>query len=627
VDVTSHRRAWMRRAGVVVALVAGALVAVPASPAVAADPEVQITGLSSGTLTSGERAQLTFKVVNKNEKPPGSDTANIKVTSSFGELTCEGQCDFNDQVPREGEKEFTATLVARNVPEGETRSGKIEIRAEINNEAGTAERDVTVRGPQKQQPETVKEISGRVTDISTGEAIAGAFVAISDSAEHRYDTITDRDGRYTFTGSTEKPITPGEIQIGAQKEDVRVFKTINVGAGKSLTGYRLVLRLSAPAPTTSPSSAAAPTPSAEPTLPTAEPTEAAAAAPGPATTEEGSGGFGSLLLLLLGGLLVALGVGAIVLLWLRRKDNAGDDDDEPIAVAPGGGPVRPVYGGMSNPTNFAGPGPAAPTMAAGMGVSDAPTMLQNRPMIDDEFPDPYGAPLMPPQPPTYPGRPAWDDGYGEPGTQAGYGPPQGRPSSGGGFGAAPSSGGGHGSPAGAAGAAAGYGAAQAGGWGRDPGYDDRYDEPTGRFRAGDEARYGPGGHEREAYGDGEPGFGHSQRRGDAGGYPGQDDYRAVNGYDDRGYDDRGGYDDRAGYNGQTGYEQHGGYGETRHGDERGGYDQRGYDRVPEQRDAEYDNHGYGPGSGYPDDPGAQRRRGGSPPPRRSERRSADWLDD
>ncbi|HEX2774842.1 MAG TPA: carboxypeptidase-like regulatory domain-containing protein [Micromonosporaceae bacterium] len=623
----------MRRAGVVVALVAGALVAVPASPATAAPPDVEITSLSSGTLTSGQRATVTFKVTNTNAKPPGSDTANIKVTSSFGELTCEGQCDFSDQIPREGDQQFTATLLAGNVPPGETRSGKIEIRAEINGEASTTQRDMSVRGPQPQQPQqpqTVKEISGRVTDIRTGEGVPGAIVAISDSGDHRYDTITDDSGRYRFAGSAEKPITPGEILIGAQKDDVRVTKTITVGAGKSMTDYRLALRMSAPAPTASPSQNAAP--STEPTLATADPADSgAAAAPETAATGEDSGGFGSLLLILLGGLLIALGVGAIVLLWLRRKDSDGEDDGVP--AGPGGRPVRPAYAGTNDATRLAGPGAAAPTMAGGMALADAPTMLHNRPVVD-EFPDPYGAPLPPPQPPTYPGQPAWGEGYGEAApTQAGYGPAEGRPASGGGYGAVPSPGGGYGSPAsagggygaagGAFGAAAGSGGygphdqgdrhTQAGGWGRDGGYDNRYDEPTGRFGGGDGPGYGRGGHEPDPYGDAEPGYGQSQRHSDAGGYSGRDGYRGADSYDDRGgYDRRGGYgDDRGGYD-------PGSY-------DRSGYDQRGYERVPEQRDAGYDNRGYDRG-GYAEDPAGQSRRAGSPSGR-SERRSPDWLDD
>jgi hypothetical protein len=624
--VTTHRRAWMGRAGVVVALLAGALVAVPASPAAAAAPEVQIVSLSSGTLTSGQRATLTFRVANKNDKPPGSDTANIKVTSSFGELTCDGQCDFSDQIPRQGDKEFTATLVAGDVPPTETRSGKIEIRAEINGEDSQAERDVSVRGPQPQAPPTVKEISGRVTDINTGEGIAGAFVAIADSASHRYDTVTSETGRFRFVGSAERPITPGDIQIGAQKDDVRITKTISVGEGRSLLDYRLVLRMSAASPTASPSVAAAP--SAAATLPAAVPTDsAAAAAPEPAATEQDSGGFGSLLFILIGGLLVALGVGAMVLLWLRRRDSTGEDDD---AVLAGGPPVRPGYAGMGGgPPPLAGPR-AAPTMAAGTATADAPTML-HRPV--DEFPDPYGAPLPPPQPPTYPGTPGWAEGYGEaPPTQPGYGPvpPAGRPSSGGGYGGAPSSGGGYGSGSGGG----GYGVpdqsdrhtqAPPGGWGRG-GYEDRYDEPTGRFRGGD-GSFGSAGREPGPYGaepgpggygpDAEPGYG--QRHSDPG-YRGRDEYRGANGYDDRGgYDDGAAYHDRGGYNGRGGYDQRGGY-----GDDRGGYERGGYERVPEPRDAGYDNHGYDQG-GYGDD-SARGRRGG-PPAGRSERRSVDWLDD
>jgi hypothetical protein len=609
----------MVRAGVVVALLAGALVAIPASPAAAAEPEVQIVSLSSGTLTSGQRATLTYRVTNKNDKPPGSDTANIKVTSSFGELTCEGQCDFADQIPRQDAKEFTATLVAGAVPPGDTRSGKIVIRAAINGEESQAERDVSVRGPQPQAPPTVKEISGRVTDINTGEGIAGAFVAIADSGDHRYDVVTSDTGRFRFVGSAERPITPGDIQIGAQKDEVRETRTINAGAGRSLLDVRLVLRMPASSPTASPSAAPTATPEATLPLDTAAPTDSAVAAAEPGADED-SGGFGSLLFVVLGGLLVALGIGAMVLLWLRRKDGTADDD----AVLAGGPPTRPAYAGMAGGAPpLAGTG-AAPTMAAGMSA-DAPTMLQ-RPV--DEFPDPYGAPLPPPQQPTYPGAPGWAESYGNaPPTQAGYGPmpPEGRPSSGGGYGSAPSSGGGYG----VRDEGDRHTQAGPGDWGRG-GYDDRYDEPTGRFRGGD-GPFGSTGREPGPYG-GEPGpagYGpgsdaepeYGQRHSDAG-YRGRDEYRGANGYDDRArYDDRGGYDRGGGYgDDRGGYDQRGGYGE-----DRGGYARGGYERVPEPRDAGYDNHGYDRGR-YGDD-SARGRRGGRPPTGRSERRSVDWLDD
>ncbi|HEX7744958.1 MAG TPA: carboxypeptidase regulatory-like domain-containing protein [Micromonosporaceae bacterium] len=607
--MTTHRRAWMGRAGVVVALIVGAFVALPASPAAADAPDVQITGLSSGTLTSGQRATLTFRVTNKTPKlpPMNKDAVTVRITSSFGELSCAGQCDFTDEIDRESYKEYSATLVAGTVPPGETRAGKVQVRAQIGTEAATAERDVTVRGPQPQLPPTVAEISGKVTDMSTGEPVSGAIVAIADSGNHKYDVVTGEEGRFKFTGSGTKPITPGAIQIGAAKEDVTVTKTIDVGAGKRLTGYRLVLRLS-----TAPSSSAAAT-DAFPSEPApsdgAALTEPAQAAPEPAANED-SGGFGSLVMIIIGGVLVAFGVGAIVLLWLRRKND--NDDDHP--VGPAGRPVRPAYAGADAATRLGGAGVGAhdPTMMARSGLADAPTMMHSGPLVD-EFPDPYGAPLPPPQQPTYPGQPGWADNYG-PGapTRAGYGGPA-TPSSGGGYGTGPVSGGGYGAGPTSGG---GYGAReQAGahgqaGPGHRGGYGDRYDEPTGHYGSGEGPPYG-----RRGYDAGPPGEPGGRR------YAPESSYDRNPGRGDDGYDDRGGYagghEDRGGYGDRGGYD--GGY------DDRGGYDEPGYDRVPGQRDAGYADRGYD--RGYHDEPAGGGRRGGPPPSGRGDRRSVDWLDD
>ena len=56
----STHRSWKQRAGVVAALIAGALLAAPATPALAAEPTVRITGVSPTTVTSGGKVQLTY---------------------------------------------------------------------------------------------------------------------------------------------------------------------------------------------------------------------------------------------------------------------------------------------------------------------------------------------------------------------------------------------------------------------------------------------------------------------------------------------------------------------------------------------------------------------------------------
>ncbi len=67
----STHRSWKQRAGVVVALIAGALLAAPATPALAAEPTVRITGVSPTTVTSGGKVQLTYTVTAPKPDNPG----------------------------------------------------------------------------------------------------------------------------------------------------------------------------------------------------------------------------------------------------------------------------------------------------------------------------------------------------------------------------------------------------------------------------------------------------------------------------------------------------------------------------------------------------------------------------
>ncbi|MEU5942469.1 carboxypeptidase-like regulatory domain-containing protein [Micromonospora sp. NPDC047548] len=680
--MSTHRRAWKQRAGVVVALVAGALLTVPATAAQAAEPGVQITGLSSGTLDSGQRATLSFRVTNNNAKLPplNSDSVNIKVSTSFGELSCSGRCDFTEEIGRGDSKNYSVTLVAGDVASGQTKSGKVQINASIGGESDSAERDVTVRGPQPQEIQTVKYISGKVVVAANGEAVPNAMVMLRDSQGHQYQTTSDGSGNYRFTGSSSDPISPGRIDLGASKDNTPGTKTINASAGQSLTGQRIALALKVEV-----SPSATPSASVE-ALPTEEVTEeatdeSAEATPGQAqaaSNDEG-GSSGSFLIILLGGLLVAAGVGTIVLLWVRRKNADEDDEGAPAGAAAGAVPgARGAYRGADDHTrvvNRAGAGPD-PTMVGGTSLSDAPTMM-HRPVVDDVPPDPYGAP---PQP-YGAAQGGWaGSGYGNEPAQGGYGQ-QGSygnaPSSGGGYGNAPSADAGYGAAGAAAGgygnapsADAGYGSrdygAPAGGPGygsqeQGGGYGERYDEPTGRYTGDSTGAYTPAAdpyptstyQPEQGHGYGEPDpapYGRGQEP--AGGYGGGTGYGGQGGgYDaspqqqghDAGYNQRGGYDQQGGgygtpqssYDQQGGHDRQGGYDQQQgggYGAAQGGYGQQGgYDQEPpQQRTGGYDDRGYDQqqGGGYYGDQ-AQAGRGrpdGTPQQDRGGRR-LDWLDD
>ncbi|SCG19118.1 Carboxypeptidase regulatory-like domain-containing protein [Micromonospora echinofusca] len=643
VDVSTHRRAWKQRAGVVVALVVGALLAAPATPALAADVTVSP---GSVTVNAGSDAAVTVQVTPRD----GDEKVQISLAGLPGGVSCAGGCgtiDFNNDRPRSqllrlrandnaGDANVTVTVAA----EGD-KSGP-----------GTATFQLGVKGKaQPSQPapvQTVKSVSGKVVVQANGKAVPNAVVMLQDGAGKKIDTISDDDGNFRFSGSSEKPIAPGRLAVGASVGEVYATKSFDASAGQSVTGQRIALAIKVE---TTPSA----TPSAtEEALPTEEPVEetpeeSAEATPGAAAnaSNEDSGGMGSWLIILLGGLLVAAGVGTIVLLWMRRKDSGDEVDDTPAGAAAAGAvpAARGAFRGADDQTrvvNRVGATPD-PTMVGGTALSDAPTMM-HRPVVDDVPPDPYGAP---PQPygaagnqqgwagSGYGDEPAGPGGYGAagygnaPSSGGGYG----SGGSGGGYGNAPSSGSGYGSndygaPTGAAGAA-GYPPA---GGGR--GYGERYDEPTGRY-TGDATQYpapadpyatgvyqpeqgqGYGQSEPGAYGRGGESTGGYERGGygQSGGYGGQEPPAS-----------RGGYGQPSGYDQPTSYDNQAGYGQGGYGQEppqqRGGYEDRGGYGGQEPSTS---RGGYGQPGGY-DEPTGHGRPDGPPQQDRGGRR-LDWLDD
>ncbi|MEQ4300785.1 carboxypeptidase regulatory-like domain-containing protein [Plantactinospora sp. B6F1] len=618
------------------------------------DPTVTITGVNA-SLNAGQTTQLTFSIKNNNGGVL-ADSFNIQVTTSFNELRCQGNCDVTDTIAVGATKSYSVTLRAGNVPAGQSRSGNVQITAEVGNDSASTQRNITVRGPEAPpEVQTVAEVSGRVTDENTGDGIPGVSMRLTDGQGRTHSARTNNSGSYRFTGSQERPIAPGRLQIRATKDGITDTRNVNGSAGARLNNQGIQLALAAP-PTATAEATVEPTEEAVEGEPTEEAgvEESQEAGAQDQSANESGGGLGSWVLILAGGLLVALGVGAIVLLLMRRKEDDEDDEDGP--GGPGGpGPRSGMGAGRgrypdddaTRVTTRPGVG-ADPTMVnRGGNLADAPTMMHSAPLVDDEFPDPYGAPLPGPQTPGYgSGQPGWGgnaNGYGDrpgsgagaygnaPGSGAGYG----APASGAGYGNAPGSGAGYGAPV----SGGGYPVNGAGG------YDEGYDEPTGRYTGARDAadEYGPAAdpYDTNAYrpssGAGQGGYEPTQQYGrgddyDAAGYGAArggygDEPRTGAGYDrvDDGYDQPG-YDNRAGYDPQgydadrSGYDQPttgGGYDHPRSGyDDQSGYDDRGA--------------GYGQqGGGYYDDaPRAGHSRSGAPPqPSRSERRSLDWLDD
>ncbi|WP_091603879.1 carboxypeptidase regulatory-like domain-containing protein [Micromonospora mirobrigensis] len=626
VDVSTHRRAWKLRAGVVVALVAGALLTVPATPALAA-PDVNNVAASPSTVEAGGTVKVSYSLSFSDPIGP----ADVSVTSSEGKLNCVDGCG-GSRVDQNGTFQATFKL-ADDAADG---TATITIKATDSNgpdkQTKEASTQVTLVGKPKPSPtptqvQTVKSVSGKVVVTANSEPVPNATVMLLDSAQHRYQTTSDGSGNFRFVGSQSNPIVPGQIQLGASKETVLGTRSINASAGQSLTGQRISLAIpvevkpsvsASASASASAAATAAPVPTEEPTEDTATQAPAAGAAPSQqaeAAASESDSGGASWLLILLGGLFVAVGVGTIVLLYMKRKENADDDGDVdgPAGAAAAGAvpAARGAYRGADDQTrvvNRVGAGPD-PTMVGGAAMSDAPTMLQ-RPVVDDVPPDPYGAP-----PPAFggggaAGQPGWaGGGYGDEATgQGGYGGYGNAPASGGGYGAqggypnGPTSGGGYGNASGAGygnapASGAGYGnapasgggyGAPAGGYGGGQGaggYGERFDEPTGRYTGEGTGSYTPPAdpYPTSTYQPtGDPGHGYGQEPPSYGraGEPGAGGYGTAQGAGQG-----------AGYGGYDGGQQSGpGYG--------GGYDQQRGDAYPAQ------------GSGYDQQRGGYDQRGG-----------------
>ncbi|MFC5943704.1 carboxypeptidase regulatory-like domain-containing protein, partial [Micromonospora harpali] len=471
--MSTHRRAWQQRAGVVVALAIGALLAVPATPVLAA--EVSVTP-GSINLNAGSDATVSVKVTPSNDDA----SAQISLTGLPAGVSCTGGCgqiSFNGQAPR-------TQLLTIKASDSAPDAGGINVTVQVQpdkSDSTTGSFQLNVKGKTAPttpaQTQTVKSVSGKVVAAANGEAVPNAIVMLQDSTGAKFETTSNGSGNFSFTGSTDKPIVPGRLSIGAIQGDVRVTKSFTASAGQSISGQRLSLAIKVEvSPSPSPSASEEPLPSDEATDDaTEEPTEAApGAANNAASTEEDSGM--SWLLILLGGLFVAIGVGTIVLLWMKRRENGDDVDDAPKSGAAAAGAIpaaRGAYGGADDQTrvvNRVGAGPD-PTMVGGTSLSDAPTMM-HRPVVDDVPPDPYGAPPAPYGAGGPPQQGGWaGGGYGDEPQTGGYGAAGGygnAPASGGGYGGAPASGGGYGNPSGGYGAdapASGGGYSNAGGYG------------------------------------------------------------------------------------------------------------------------------------------------------------------
>ena len=296
-----------------------------------------------------------------------------------------------------------APAAEADLPEGETETGELTISGGGQSD-GVQKTSVTVVG--NAGPETVTEITGTIT--SNAEPVSGAKVVLTDGEGSTHETNTNDSGEFSFQGSGQEPIAPGEMTLKATKEGFEDLEESFQIEGSERFERNLTMSEV----------------EAEPTETTeAPPTETATSAAPEAAAEEDEGGLSGTLitLIVIGGLLVIGGVVGIVFLLRGGKDKDEDDDDgESFAEAPPD--HQPTAAQVGSPGVYqAGPAPG----------QDAPTMVHNGPLVQEQeagssaptaFGPAYGGPgddstqVMPqagapggPPPPMPPAPPAGGD--------------------------------------------------------------------------------------------------------------------------------------------------------------------------------------------------------------------------
>jgi hypothetical protein len=437
-SVTTRRRVWLGRAGIVTAVAAAGLfgLAFPVHAA-ADDPAVAILPLAD--FNPGQTQTLQIRVTN-NISASGQSTFQIQVTNVPSDFTVSGPqgCSGSGGTCSVaidnggGSKDISFQISAKqqvSVGPGQTQQYNAKVNADTlaaGGKHGEAGVPLTLHGPD--QSAVVPSVSGRVVNLFDVKPIANATVLIQDSAGTQWQIGTDKNGQFTVASTPQKPIMPGAMGILVKKTGWADLSKSDVGrAGTPLV---LDLRMSPASPTAEASTA----------LPSAG-ASTDGIDTGGASTDTGagadSGGGGiSWTLILIGGFLVLVGIAAIVLLFLRNRSDGGAGPDRPGPPRrPRGGPGRPqVRGGGPRPPGR-GPGVPKSPAPAGMARGDRTgtmrrpdpsgmprgvdhTVISRSPLADPtqlhgrmpDHTDPYGRATQPPPPPPPP--PGYGQGYG-----------------------------------------------------------------------------------------------------------------------------------------------------------------------------------------------------------------------
>jgi len=429
----TRSRAWTTRTAVVAIITAVATFGV-ATPAQAASPQVTSLAMHPGSIRAGDTSEARFVLISNPGVGTGAQFADyqVEIQGGGGKVICESGC-AGGQVPLNQEQSAVITT-AEGAFFGQNETVSIRVTTS-NCTCGSGSHTATV--PLTiQATATIPEVSGRVTNIMTGEPIKTAKIEMQDSVGTRWtDVASDDDGNFVITKALYgKDIAAGFIVLSVTKDGYQPL-TRQFEANVPKTGIRLTMEqlASSVTPTTdAPSATESVTASSESTTNNAPP-----------PADDGLSTF-SLMLIIIGGLLVLLGIGAIVLLFVRRNNDDDYGPPKPGKGGPGGpggpggrgGPPPPGRGGPPAPGQRRPGGPPDRTapMRPGYGPPrpGAPnrdqTTIARSPLADN--PTQHGRPR-----PTSPGRPPYSGppsspqpGYGPPPSyppQGGYGPPPG----------------------------------------------------------------------------------------------------------------------------------------------------------------------------------------------------------
>lgn len=292
--------------------------------------------------------------------------ASVDVQEGHCTRTGPAQATCADMQPNEKRQiQFTIAPAAEaDLPQGEQKKGKLKFDAGGRGD-GVKETNVTIIG--NGGPQSATDITGTIT--SNAEPIADAKVVLTDAEGADHETTTNANGEFAFHGGQGTVIAPGQMTLTVTKDGFEdLQESIEVSANSSFQQNLTMVPVQAEPEETS----AAPT-EAEPSEAEPEPSE-----------EPNEGGISSTLvfLIVVGGLLVVGGIVGIVFLLRGGKDDKSEDDDGE-SFADGPPEHQPTAAQVGSPGVYqAGPAPG----------QDAPTMIHNGPLVQDQEAGSPGAP-------------------------------------------------------------------------------------------------------------------------------------------------------------------------------------------------------------------------------------------